>query len=191
MAKHRGLWVGRTPAVGGRSVLLGWKGRRSHGMRVTAGAALAATLVGPLRIAYAIPVPPPARQERGTAQGPASTANLPTEDRSDELGACAPRMYSLRSTSVEAMNTAIRDELMRELVSRGFKSDGASPNGTMVLDAIYLGEIDIAELLEIMVARREKVFRSQDVVGPESAKASYEDVVRLVESINAVIGRHA
>ena len=98
-------------------------------------------------------------------------------------------MYPVRPNGDDAMNAAIRDELMRELLTRGYKEDGSSPHGTMVLDKAYLSEVDIGDLLEIMVARREKVFRSQNVVGPEAAKASYEDVVLLIESIKAVIGR--
>ncbi len=47
----------------------------------------------------------------------------------------------------------------------------------------------VAELLEMMVARREKVFRSQEVVGTEAARKSYEDVVLVVDAIKAIIDR--
>jgi hypothetical protein len=83
----------------------------------------------------------------------------------------------------------VRDEVLRELRARGFNEHGTSPNDTMVLDEIYVGDVDIADLLEIMVARREKIFRSQDVVGPAAAKAGYDDVVLVIEAIKAVIGR--
>src|SRR5438876_8077680 len=79
-------------------MVLGWKGPRSTGMRITAGAALAAMVMGPLRMAYAIPVPAvtpqqtaaSARQSAGGSRSapslspapsppPASSANLPTD----------------------------------------------------------------------------------------------------------------
>ena len=61
-------------------MVLGWKGRRSLGMRVTAGAALAATLVGPLRMTYAIAAP--GASTSGTPQGSAASppsTKLPTD----------------------------------------------------------------------------------------------------------------
>ena len=67
-------------------MVLGWRGPRSIGMRMTAGVALAATLVGPLHMAYAIPVPSPGqRQAAGGSPVPAPSpagalsANLPTD----------------------------------------------------------------------------------------------------------------
>jgi hypothetical protein len=87
------------------------------------------------------------------------------------------------------MNASIRDDLKRELLLRGFDGGLASPQGTMVLDDIFLGEVEIADLLDTMVARREKVFRSVEVVGAEAAKRSYDDVVLTIEAIKAVIGR--
>ena len=88
------------------------------------------------------------------------------------------------------MKPSIREELLSELFARGFTTRGASPRDTMILDETYLGDVDIAELLELMVARREKIFRSQDVVGADAAKASYDDVLLVIEAIKAVIGRY-
>jgi hypothetical protein len=87
------------------------------------------------------------------------------------------------------MKTALRDELRQELVSRGYTSAGESPDGTMALEDAYLDKVELGDLLEAMVARREKVFRSQGVVGPDAAKRSYDDVVLAIDAIKAVIGR--
>jgi hypothetical protein len=89
------------------------------------------------------------------------------------------------------MKSALRDDLKCELEGRGFRPDGSSPNSTVVLDDAYLDDVDIAELLEIMVARREKIFQSPPVVGLEAAKASYADVVLVIEALKTVIGRLA
>src|SRR5262249_51497339 len=63
------------------NMLFGLRGRRSVGVRVTTGVALAATLVGPLRMTYALAGPgagaPPAGQAR-MAPGP-DTTKLPTD----------------------------------------------------------------------------------------------------------------
>ncbi len=87
------------------------------------------------------------------------------------------------------MNKRIREELRRELLARGFTADGTSPNNTMVVDDEFLEGIEIAALFDTMIARREKVFRSGDVVGPDIAKKSYDDVVLAIDAIRAVIGK--
>ena len=79
----------------------------------------------------------------------------------------------------ETMRTDIREELKRQLVSRGFRGP-ESPNRTMTLDDDYLAEIGVGELMKQLVARREKVFRSADVVGMAEATKSYEDVASAV-----------
>jgi hypothetical protein len=85
------------------------------------------------------------------------------------------------------MNKRALDELMRELTSRGFRVDGTSPNGTMTLDNEYLLSVDLADLFETVVARREKVFGSAGVVGADAAKQSFDDVVLAIGAIKAVI----
>lgn len=45
----------------------------------------------------------------------------------------------------------------------------------------------LGELLDMMIARREKVFRSVDVVGREAATASYDDAVLMVDALKAVL----
>ncbi|WP_437662959.1 hypothetical protein [Sorangium sp. So ce1182] len=87
------------------------------------------------------------------------------------------------------MSLSIREELWNELRSRGFSHDGESPNGTMGLTDSYSTGADLAELLELMVARREKIFRSVDVVGQDAAREGYDDVVLVIEAVKAVIGR--
>jgi len=87
------------------------------------------------------------------------------------------------------MSGSIQSELRKELVARGFSPSLASPNDTMVLDDAYATAADLAGLLELMVARREKIFRSVDVVGAGAAKRSYDDVVLCIDAIKAVIAR--
>ena len=81
----------------------------------------------------------------------------------------------------------IRNDLRTQLISRGFSRDGQAPNGTMSLDDAYLDGTDIGELLDQLVARREKVFRSSSVVGEDVAKRTYDDVVSAIEAIKAVL----
>ena len=87
------------------------------------------------------------------------------------------------------MNATTKHELQKELIRRGFTADGSSPNETMTLDDGYLDDVDLDELLETMVARREKVFQSTAVVGDELAKKSYHDVVQAIDAIKATLKR--
>jgi hypothetical protein len=89
------------------------------------------------------------------------------------------------------VNQSVRDLLRKELTSRGFSIDGAAPYDTMDLPNDLLDELEIADLLDRMVTRREKVFFSSNVVGEEAAKKSYEDVVKAIDSIKAFIARMA
>lgn len=84
------------------------------------------------------------------------------------------------------MKAALRDELKKELTARGFVG-GYAPNGTMGFDDAYLDATDLTELLDQMVARREKVFRSEHVVGVEDARKSYEDTVLVIAAIKSVL----
>ena len=63
------------------------------------------------------------------------------------------------------MNEFTRGQLLKELASRGYRDDGSSPFRSIVLDYDELAEIELGELLEQMVVRREKIFRSIDAVG--------------------------
>ena len=87
-----------------------------------------------------------------------------------------------------AAETEIAGELRRELVARGFSEQLESPHRTMVLADIYETAKDLADLLDVMVARREKIFASVAVVGEVAAKNSYDDVLLVVDAVKAVIG---
>jgi len=87
------------------------------------------------------------------------------------------------------MMVAIATEIMRELVSRGYAADGTAPNGTMDLDEGYMRSIELGALLDLLVSRREKIFRSVDVVGQDTAKKGYDDVVVAIDAVAAVISR--
>ena len=86
------------------------------------------------------------------------------------------------------MKADIREELKRELTARGFNGP-VSPNGTMTLDDDYLAAVGVGELLELLVARRETIFRSGDIVGMDTAKMAYEDVGTAVEALKIVVER--
>lgn len=57
----------------------------------------------------------------------------------------------------------------------------------MALSVTYLSEVALGELLDQMVTRREKVFRSVEAVGRSVAEGSYSDVVLVIEAINSVL----
>ena len=87
------------------------------------------------------------------------------------------------------MNNRILSVLQEELVSRGFETDGTAPNETMSLGASYLSEVNLVDLFETLVARREKVFKSGDVVGLEAAKRSFDDVALAIAAVKATFGK--
>jgi len=65
--------------------------------------------------------------------------------------------------------------------------DSASPHGSIVLDYDELGELDLGELLDLMVSRRERVVRSLDALGKDRATAHYEDAEAAIQAIKDVI----
>ena len=85
------------------------------------------------------------------------------------------------------MNIALRDCLQKELASRGFSSQGEAPNRTMAFGETYLDDTELGDLLETMVARREKIIRSHSVVGADVATRSYDDVVLVIDAIKSVM----
>jgi hypothetical protein len=87
------------------------------------------------------------------------------------------------------VNEFTRGQLLKELASRGYRDDGSSPFRSIVLDYSELLEIEIGELLEQMVARREKIFRAVDTMGKEVAMQNYEDAQRAIDAMKAVIKR--
>lgn len=87
------------------------------------------------------------------------------------------------------MNSRCVDIVQRELRSRGFGDDGTSPNGTITLGREYLEQVDLADLLDELAVRREKVFYSVNVVGADAAKRSYEDVVQAIDAVKCALRR--
>lgn len=81
--------------------------------------------------------------------------------------------------------------LRTELSSRGYDPDGKSPGGSIVLDYDQLDEIELGDLLDQMVVRREKIFRSVDVMGKETAQRCWHDAELAIEAIKAVIKRQS
>jgi hypothetical protein len=87
------------------------------------------------------------------------------------------------------VNDYTRGQLLKELAARGYRDDGSSPYRSIVLDYDELAETDIGELLEQMVARRDKIFRSLESVGKDVAMQHYEDAQRAIDAMKAVIKR--
>lgn len=86
------------------------------------------------------------------------------------------------------MNAQMLAALREALVKCGFEDGINAPNGTMNLDDSYLGSTDLGELLDGLVTRREKILRSVEVVGLESARQAYNDVVIAINATKCVIG---
>lgn len=85
------------------------------------------------------------------------------------------------------MNEYTRARLLQELAARGYRDDGSSPFRSIVLDYGELAETELAELLEQMIGRREKIFRSLDTVGKDVTMQHYEDAQRAIDAMKAVI----
>lgn len=83
--------------------------------------------------------------------------------------------------------TDIAELLRTELIRRGFAADLESPKETNSFVSRWATPSDLAELLDVMVSRREKVFRSVDVVGREAATASSDDAVLAIDAVKAAI----
>ena len=87
------------------------------------------------------------------------------------------------------MNETTRKHLCKELAKRGYDADGKSPFGSIAIDYDELPEVELGELLEQMVARREKIFRLVDTLGKDAAMQQYEDAQRAIDAMRAVIKR--
>jgi hypothetical protein len=87
------------------------------------------------------------------------------------------------------MNTRTREELKQELRQRGYSDAGDAPNATMVLDDVFLDGVELVELFDTLVTRREKIHRSYAVVGADAGKKSYDDVVAAVEAVKTLMSR--
>ncbi|HEX5060900.1 MAG TPA: hypothetical protein VFV99_16145 [Kofleriaceae bacterium] len=85
------------------------------------------------------------------------------------------------------MNEVTRSQLLKELAARGYRDDGSSPNRTIVIDYDELSDVELGELLEQTVARREKIFRAVDTLGKDAAMQSYDDAQRAIDAMKVVI----
>ncbi len=86
------------------------------------------------------------------------------------------------------MNAATRKRFEKELCRRGYSEELFSPNDSMGFAGTYLDEIELAELLDNLVVRREKIDKSVDIVGKEIATQNYDDVVIAIDALKTVIG---
>jgi hypothetical protein len=87
------------------------------------------------------------------------------------------------------VNKNVLLHLERELSMRGYGVDGNAPKGTMSLGREYLSEISTGELLDQLITRREKVFRSLGVVGRDVAEAGYGDVAIAIEALKSALSQ--
>jgi hypothetical protein len=85
------------------------------------------------------------------------------------------------------VNPFTHGQLLGELASRGYRDDGSSPYRSIVIAYDELAETELGELLEQMVVRREKIFRSIDAIGKDVAMQHYEDAQRAIDAMKAVI----
>jgi hypothetical protein len=85
------------------------------------------------------------------------------------------------------VNELTRGQLLKELAARGYRDDGSSPFRSIVIDYGELAEIEIGELLEQMVERRERIMRSVETVGKDVAMQNYADAQRAIDAMKAVI----
>ena len=86
------------------------------------------------------------------------------------------------------MKRRTRERFETELRRRGYSEELQSPNDGMGFAGAYLDEVGVAELLDSLVVRREKIDKSVEVVGKEVAKRNYDDVVKTIDALKAVIG---
>lgn len=78
-------------------------------------------------------------------------------------------------------------EFRLALKRRGFADDGQAPNRTITLTQEFLIEKDLLELYDMLVTRREKVFRSTGVVGAEASRQAFDDVVIAIEALQEAV----
>ena len=87
------------------------------------------------------------------------------------------------------MNRELCTELKRELHARGFTEALMAPHESVFFSDEYLSDIEIADLVEIMVSKRDKAFFSIAAIGRAAAEMVYDDTVLVIEAVKAVIGR--
>lgn len=85
------------------------------------------------------------------------------------------------------MNRRIADRLKEELSARGFTPEGFSPGDSVGYTDAYLESVELGDLLDTMVSRREKIFGSVSVVGEKIARNNYQDTVLYIDAIKSVM----
>jgi hypothetical protein len=88
------------------------------------------------------------------------------------------------------MNNYIRQQLWDELQAHGYSSSGNAPNKSMWLDDEFLAATELVELIDLLISRREKIYKAVEIVGEEQCKLNYVDVAIAVDAIKAVISRN-
>src|SRR5580765_6666487 len=147
-------------------MVLGWRGPRSKGMQITAGVALAATFIGPLRLAYAIPVAPteaPAKPSEAASTPPTSApaVKLPT----DVPWALAT---AIRPTRIEVLAGSVDEAAIWRLFD-GRSTTGVEPAGTPVR---FLAELPQPTYLDaVAVFGKVAGALSVETKGPKGATA--------------------
>jgi len=89
------------------------------------------------------------------------------------------------------MNTMTRTELQKELIVRGFSEKGAAPNKTMSLKEEELSVVSVGDLLDQLMSRHERIFRSMGFATGEEAKPFWDDLAAAIDAIKAIIQRAA
>jgi hypothetical protein len=89
------------------------------------------------------------------------------------------------------MRRDIRDAVTRELQARGFSADLLGPSRSLAFSPEYLETETLAGLYDLVVSRREKMFRGVPELGQEIARAAYDDAVIAVQAVGAVISQLA
>lgn len=85
------------------------------------------------------------------------------------------------------MKPEVIRQVISELQARGFTSDLMAPNGSLAFSERYLEGETLAGLFDLVLSRREKMFRTIPELGLERTRAAYADAVIAVEAVGAVI----
>jgi hypothetical protein len=85
------------------------------------------------------------------------------------------------------MNETLILEILAELKGRGCSDEGRAPNGTMTMSNQFLRTVEIDELIDLVIRRREKIAHNFGEFDDEDARAAYDDVRLIVEAVEAVI----
>jgi hypothetical protein len=84
---------------------------------------------------------------------------------------------------------SIAEEMRKELVARGFGPNLESPSGRITMPDDYPTVADLVDMLVVLVARREKLFRPSPSIPYDLGKTDYEETVLAIECVKAVLGR--